>query len=70
MNILDYLPLSQAAQALGYTNSTSLQQYCRNGRIPGAIKQGKLWLIPRIWVENELKNPSLAAQGGRGSSRK
>lgn len=70
MNILDYLPLSQAAQALGYTDSSALRHYCIRGRIPGATKLGKQWVIPKSWVDEELKNPSLAPQGGRGSSRK
>ena len=69
-NILDYVTLTQAASALGYANSTALRAMCRGSRIFGAVKAGKTWLIPRSWVDNELKNPTLAAQGGRGSSRK
>ena len=70
MDITEYLTLSQAAKALGYSNSSTLAAYCREGRVPGARKDGKLWYIPRLWVAEERKTPTLAPQGGRGSSRK
>jgi hypothetical protein len=70
INILDYCTLTQAAETLGYRDNSALRHHCLDGRIPGAIKISKLWLIPRSWVLSEQKNPSLAPTGGRGSSRK
>lgn len=70
IDITDYLTLSQAAEALGYASRSPLSLYYKDGRIPGAIQRGTRWYIPRIWVLSERDNPTLAQQGGRGSSRK
>lgn len=69
MDITDYITLSQAAEALGYSSRSSLAVYCKEGRIPGARKVGNLWFIPRSWVLLERENPTIAPKGGRGSSR-
>lgn len=69
MNILDYLPLSQAAQALGYASTSYLRLQCREGKIPGAVHQGKLWFIPRVWIEHQLMYGQ-SGQGARGKPRK
>ena len=70
MDLSDYLTLSEAAKALGYASPSSLSLYVNQGRISGAQRIGRTWLIPKVWLDSELKNPSLAPQGGRGSSRK
>lgn len=70
MQLSDWIPLSQAAEMLGYASTGTLRLYCLEGRIPGATKLGRNWVLPKSWIEEELKNPSLAPQGGRGTSRK
>ena len=69
MDITEYLTLSQAAEALGYSNSSYLRLKCNQGSIPGIIKKGRNWLIPRQWVLDGMNNlPS--GQGARGQGRK
>lgn len=70
MNLFDYVPTAQAAAILGYSDSKTLSSYCIQKKIPGAQKIGGRWYIPRSWLSEELKSPSLAPQGGRGKSRK
>lgn len=70
MDITAYTTLKEAAQALGYASSSSLSLYVNQGRIPGALRVGRTWLIPKVWLESELQNQSIKPQGGRGSSRK
>ena len=70
MDIADYLSISQAAEALGYASTGTLRLYCIEGRIPGAVKIGSMWAIPRVWVLSERETPTLIQKGGRGSSRK
>ena len=69
MDITDYLTLSQAAEALGYSSISSLSVYCKEGRIPGVERVGRSWLIPKAWVESEKLHPTVVRQGGRGKSR-
>ena len=69
MDIIEYVTLAQAAQALGYASTGSLRLYCLEGRIPGTAKHGRNWLIPRQWVLSERDNPSISGRGGRGNSR-
>ena len=40
-----YLSCSDAAKAMGIT-TRRIQQMCKQGKIPGALKEGRNWLIP------------------------
>lgn len=60
----------EAAQILGYEKTgATLRRMCAAGRVPGAEKKGRLWLVPNIWVE-EQKNIPPQGKGNRGVSRK
>lgn len=69
-NPLDqYTTLTEAAKALGYSGHSALSRYLKEGRVPGAVRFGRSWLIPRAWLENELQNPSLPRYANRGGQR-
>ena len=69
IDMVNWIPLSQAALALGYASTGYLRALCREGTIPEAKKLGSQWLIPRKWVmAKQLENPT--GQGARGSSRR
>ena len=42
---MKYLSIQEAAKKLELSER-SVRNYCQNGRIPGAVRQGKSWLIP------------------------
>ena len=42
---MDYLTVKEAGYKWKITDRM-VSLYCANGRIPGAIKKGNLWLIP------------------------
>lgn len=42
---MEYLTVKEAGDKWGIS-SRMVTVYCTNGRIPGAIKKGNLWLIP------------------------
>lgn len=42
---MEYLTVKEMGEKWGIT-SRMVNFYCSNGRIPGAIKKGNLWLIP------------------------
>lgn len=42
---MEYLTVKETGEKWGIT-SRMVNVYCTNGRIPGAIKKGNLWLIP------------------------
>jgi neutral trehalase len=56
-----YLTASTAARELGYTSSVYLRILCNGGKIAGAYRDGKTWLIPREWVAARQQQD--AAQG-------
>ena len=43
---MEYLSCSDASKAMGFS-VRRIQQMCKNGELPGAIKEGRKWLIPR-----------------------
>jgi hypothetical protein len=58
MKLDDYVTLKEAAQALGYTDTSSLRQKCLDKRIPEAKKLGRDWIIPKYWVQEAvISNP-------------
>lgn len=42
---MEYLTVKETGEKWGIT-SRMVNVYCSNGRIPGAIKKGNLWLVP------------------------
>lgn len=43
---MDYMTLKQAGEKWGIS-PRMINYYCSEGRIPGAEKMGKVWLIPK-----------------------
>lgn len=43
---MDYMTLKQASDKWGIS-PRMINYYCSEGRIPGAEKMGKVWLIPK-----------------------
>lgn len=57
---MEYLSCSDASKAMGFS-VRRIQQMCKNGELPGAIKEGRKWLIPdeTIHMNHFAKNKSL-----------
>jgi len=57
---MEYLSCSDASKAMGFSVRRT-QQMCKNGELPGAIKEGRKWLIPdeTIHMNHFAKNKSL-----------
>lgn len=57
---MEYLSCSDASKAMGFS-VRRIQQMCKNGELPGAIKEGRKWLIPdeAIHTNRFAKNKSL-----------
>lgn len=57
---MEYLSCSDASKAIGFS-VRRIQQMCKNGELPGAIKEGRKWLIPdeAIHMNHFAKNKSL-----------
>lgn len=57
---MEYLSCSDASKAMGFS-VRRIQQMCKNGEFPGAIKEGHKWLIPdeAIHTNRFAKNKSL-----------
>ena len=57
---MEYLSCSDASKAMG-SSVRRIQQMCKNGELPGAIKEGRKWLIPdeTIHMNHFAKNKSL-----------
>ena len=57
---MEYLSCSDASKAMGFS-IRRIQQMCKNGELPGAIKEGRKWLIPdeTIHMNHFAKNKSL-----------
>ena len=51
---MDYISVSQAAEKWGLSER-SIRNYCRQGRIVGAVLNGHSWLIPESAVKPERK---------------
>ena len=43
---MDYMTLKEASEKWGVT-PRRINYYCSAGRIPGAVKMGTVWLIPK-----------------------
>ena len=47
---MDYMTLKEASKKWGIS-SRQINYYCVDGRIPGAVKMGTIWLIPKNAVK-------------------
>ena len=57
---MEYISCAEAASAMGIT-VRRVQQMCKQGKLPGAVKEGHAWLIPKDAVSEEVyekKNPT------------
>ena len=52
----DHVTAREAAYILGY-HPASVKNLCRWGKLPGAVKVGRDWLIPRAAVESYRPGP-------------
>ena len=43
---MEYLTLKEISKIWGISDRM-VTVYCTNGRIPGAIKKGNMWLVPQ-----------------------
>ena len=57
---MEYLSCSDVSKTMGFS-IRRIQQMCKNGEFPGAIKEGHKWLIPdeAILTNHFAKNKSL-----------
>lgn len=57
---MEYLSCSDVSKTMGFS-IRRIQQMCKNGEFPGAIKEGRKWLIPdeAIHTNHFAKNKSL-----------
>lgn len=57
---MEYLSCSDVSKTMGFS-IRRIQQMCKNGEFPGAIKEGRKWLIPdeAILTNHFAKNKSL-----------
>lgn len=64
---LSHIPASQAALEVGESPTTkgaNISARARAGKIPGAVKMGRDWLIPKEWVEAEKARRKEADEQG------
>ena len=64
----EYLTSLEASAMLGElptTGGTNICALARAGKIPGAEKIGRDWLIPRAWAEEKAERKKLAESGGK-----
>ena len=66
--LIDYIPAAQAAEMIGYASgskASTLRILARSGKIPGAIKIGRDWLLPAAWVQNKVQEKKERLEAGR-----
>lgn len=56
MDIQDYISVTEAA-AIMQKDPSLVQKLCRAGKLDGATKKGRDWLIPRESAENYTPGP-------------
>ncbi len=52
---MKFITCTEAAAQMGIT-VRRIQQMCKNGEIPGAMKQGRTWLVPDSAIHNAANN--------------
>jgi len=50
-----YVTAAEAALALGYAQGNYITTLCAAGKIPGAYKSGRIWMLPTAWIEERKK---------------
>jgi hypothetical protein len=68
--LTDYISALDAARLKGYANNTTYRTWAREGRIPGAIKIGRDWLLPRAWVDAQPDAENANAKVGKPRGKK
>ena len=56
MDIQEFISVEEAAELSGY-GKWNITLLCRQGKLDGAVKVGKVWLIPRKAIENYKPGP-------------
>lgn len=56
MDIGDYISVAEAAEIM-QKDPSLVQKMCRAGKLDGATKKGRDWLIPRKSAENYTPGP-------------
>jgi len=70
MDISDYIPISEACSILG-VNRQQATRLCREGKLPGAMKLGARWLVPRASAEDYVPGPKgFAAHPEKAGTRR
>lgn len=54
----DYVSAREAAKFLGVSDVT-VSTWCRQGRVPGAFKVSKMWLIPSDVTIDDIDVPKM-----------
>jgi len=68
MNMQDFIPAARVAEMLGFSpksKSSALSDAANNGKIPGAIKVGRDWFLPVVWVEEKKAELDRRAAEGK-----
>lgn len=67
MNITDFYTIMEAAQAMRKT-TTWVRALCKRDELPGVVKKGKIWFIPKSSVIDYINqgrrpgNPQFSAR--------
>ena len=69
MDISNYITISEACPLLG-VNRQQATRLCREGKLPGAVKMGENWLIPRASAEAYQPGPKGFAAHSESNPRK
>ena len=56
MDIQEFISVEEAAELSGY-GKWNITLLCRQGKLEGAVKVGKVWLIPRKAIEDYKPGP-------------
>ncbi len=56
MDITSYIPITEAVTVMGVQRH-HIARLCREGKLPGAVKMGTEWLIPRTSAEGYTPGP-------------
>lgn len=57
MDINDYIPIAEFAKQIGLT-ANAVRRKCMRGMLPGAIKMGRDWFVPKgaEYPDNRVKS--------------
>jgi len=69
MDITSYIPITEAVAVMGVQRH-HIARLCREGKLPGAVKIGTEWLIPRTSAEAYQPGPQGFAAHPENARRK